>query len=790
MTRLTATRNRLHLLGRHGSTFGNLLVTAVILVGGADRAAAQPSGAPGAAAAADPKRSAAELAALREKLDATLWSNEVTAQRHEETFIKLWDDLRASPDQWKVLGSFPFQALHVGELAPSPPRDGKPTALGLEEFIVGPAKRKLSADDFKGQLAALASAGYRLVETEWHHSTFDQPKDGPARSTVSMTLHVVREKTVERIVVKGKIDVEWSGKSDAAGRPIPAKIETVDVKVLRRAAPAAFEEILTVSTDEKSKRLMPLLVYDLNGDGLSEIVLGGLNRIYWNEGAGKFRQAPLAEYPVEMFDAAILADFTGDGHVDLVCVSEDRYPRIFEGGKDGKFSQPSRRCARSQLELPKSFTAGDIDGDGDLDLWIGQYKFPYVEGSMPTPFYDANDGFPSVLLVNDGKGNFLDKTDAAGLSKKRNRRTFSSSLVDLDDDRDLDLITVNDFCGFDVYANDGQGKFTDVTDQIVDQKHLFGMGHCFADFDGDGLLDIYGIGMSSTTARRLDHMKLGPADRADINAKRSAMGYGNRLMLGRENTIDRRKQRVYRQAAFNDQLCRTGWSWGTTAIDFDNDGDKDIFVTNGHSSGRSARDYCTRYWCHDVYTGTSQANRELLSLFGDSLRDLHRGEISWNGFEHDVLWMNDRGRGFADAAFPLGIAFEFDGRAAASDDLDLDGRPDLLVVEHSAVDRQTVTYRLHVLRNRLETSNNWIGVQLGESPAGSPIGARVAVTYPGGRQIARVVTGDSFSSQHAATVHFGLGAATRVEAIDIEWASGKKRRLEGPTIRRYMRATP
>ncbi|RIK79891.1 MAG: hypothetical protein DCC68_12260 [Planctomycetota bacterium] len=185
-------------------------MTAVILVGGADRAAAQPSGAPGAAAAADPKRSAAELAALREKLDATLWSNEVTAQRHEETFIKLWDDLRASPDQWKVLGSFPFQALHVGELAPSPPRDGKPTALGLEEFIVGPAKRKLSADDFKGQLAALASAGYRLVETEWHHSTFDQPKDGPARSTVSMTLHVVREKPVERIVVKGKIDVEWS----------------------------------------------------------------------------------------------------------------------------------------------------------------------------------------------------------------------------------------------------------------------------------------------------------------------------------------------------------------------------------------------------------------------------------------------------------------------------------------------------------------------------------------------------------------------------------------------------
>jgi hypothetical protein len=630
----------------------------------------------------------------------------------------------------------------------------------------------------------LSKQGYRLVETEWHHSAFEQAdKYAPARSTVSMTLHILRDEPSARIAVKGNLKVDWSGKSDAAGNPIPQTITATDVEIWRRNAPAAFEEILAASSDEKHPRVMPLLVYDLNGDGLSEIVLGGLNRVYWNEGNARFRPEPLVEIEIDMFDAAILADFTGDGHVDLVCVGSDRYPRIFEGAAGGKFPGYSRRCAKSNVELPKSFTAGDVDGDGDLDLWIGQYKFPYVEGSMPTPFYDANDGYPATLLINDGKGNFLDNTDAAGLSKKRNRRTFSSSLVDLDDDGDLDLITVNDFCGVDVYSNDGSGKFTDVTDTMLDHRHLFGMGHCFADFNHDGLLDFYAIGMSSTTARRLDQMKLGPADRADINAKRSEMGYGNRLMLAAEEN----GRRVYRQAAFNDHVARTGWSWGTTAFDFDNDGDKDIFVANGHSSGRSARDYCTRYWCHDVYTGTSEANRELFKLFGDSLSELHRGEISWNGFEHDVLWMNEGGREFHNVAFPLGVAFEFDGRAVASDDLDADGRPDLLVVEYHAKNRREVQYKLHVLRNTLRTDRQWIGVRLADEPGRSPIGARVTVTYPGGRHIGRVVTGDSFSSQHAAALHFGLGDVQQVDAIEVRWPDGTMRRISRPAIGRYHR---
>jgi hypothetical protein len=217
----------------------------------------------------------------------------------------------------------------------------------------------------------------------------------------------------------------------------------------------------------------------------------------------QFQQETATRFPAalnEYTNQATLVDLEGDGDIDIAWANGGNFGspgspqilRLYVNDGDGFFADESVARTGGLAGLIRDVQFGDVDGDGDLDLWIGQYKFLYFEGSMPTPFYDANDGYPAALLVNDGKGNFLDNTDAAGLSKKRNRRTFSSSLVDLDDDGDLDLMTVNDFCGVDAYLNDGGGKFADATDAMLDQRHLFGMGHCFADFNHDGLLDFYG----------------------------------------------------------------------------------------------------------------------------------------------------------------------------------------------------------------------------------------------------------------------------------------------------------
>src|SRR5947207_15125749 len=92
-------------------------------------------------------------------------------------------------------------------------------------------------------------------------------------------------------------------------------------------------------------------------------------------------------------------------------------------------------------------TCGDIDADGDLDVFLAQYEEPYANGTTPNPYYDANDGNPCYLLLNDGHGNFNDATIGSGLEKKRQRRSYSASFADLDDDGALDLVVVSDFAG-------------------------------------------------------------------------------------------------------------------------------------------------------------------------------------------------------------------------------------------------------------------------------------------------------------------------------------------------------
>jgi hypothetical protein len=103
--------------------------------------------------------------------------------------------------------------------------------------------------------------------------------------------------------------------------------------------------------------------------------------------------------------------------------------------------------------------------------------------------------------------------------------------VDLDGDGDLDLVVVSDFCGTDLYLNDGSGRFQDVTDTRLESPRTFGMSHTFADYDRDGRLDMFVTGMSSTTSRRLERMAAFPAGYDEANRMRAVMGYGNRMYL-------------------------------------------------------------------------------------------------------------------------------------------------------------------------------------------------------------------------------------------------------------------
>ncbi len=733
-----------------------------------------------------------KLRAEVKRLDETVWAQEVQAQQYEETFIRLWDDLRRSTDKLATFEKFKVDEVRLGS-----PVGTEIHRHGILLRTFGGPGRSLNAVERRTWLATLRQQGFQIVSTEWHHKKFEPAAaGGGAHSTFGMTLYVGQPARQQRFLITGDLHIEWHTTVNAEGTFDPRIIDATGLTMAEREGPPVFKELPLPPPLKSPNNLYvkPVLAYDLNRDGLSEIILPWQNTIYWNRGGGKFEAEKLCAFPVTNspdFEAssgtAILADFNGDGIPDLVMADREIKVVLFEGDRQGRFSTPGRLIfdPRPALAGPSVLTAGDVNGDGRLDLWLAQYKNPYEGGQMPTPYYDANDGFPSYLLLNQGNGKFVDATEAAGLSKKRFRRTYSSSLVDLDGDGYLDLLVVSDFSGLDLYRNNGKGQFTDVTDRWVDDRANFGMGHTFGDYNQDGKLDFYVTGMSSTTARRLDAMQLGRNEFPEHQKMRGRMGYGNRMYLA--NGSGR-----YWQPAFKDQVARSGWSWGCTTFDLANDGHQSLYIANGHLSSQTSKDYCSSFWTHDIYLGNSQPDRDTSLLFATiATRPLKSG-LSWNGFEHKVLFLNEGEKGFLSAAFLMDIDFEFDARAVISDDLDGDGHPDLLVVEKKSRLEGPVVSTLHAYRNQWPAENHWIGVRLADEPNQSPIGAKITVKTPAGPRVAVIVNGDSYRAQHSNTRHFGLGATTGVDAIEVRWPNGKTRTLNHPDIDRYhlIPATP
>lgn len=730
----------------------------------------------------------------RDRFDQTVWSEEVAAQEYEQTIVKYWDQmLQPEDDKYAVLAKFPFKSITLDSLG-----DVLPIEWGIKRIMSGGKGKTLNREEWRKFLTDMQSLGYKLDAIEFHQASYEDNPGGTPVSIFSTLLNVMNEDDSKRWQIKSKLRIEWTDNKDEDGRYIPGDMTLFDTTILEREGSVVFEH--SILEKEFTVSSHPI-AYDLNQDGFSEILLPSNNIILWNRGDGQFDKREAFSVPgrpaPKLIFTTTLADFDGDGNVDMLCSGQFRdllddpmsIPEnsvfLFRGDNDGAFTRPGIQAAPSTLELvtPKCSTAGDIDGDGDLDVWIAQYRDPYMYGQMPTPFYDANDGYPSYLLLNNGDGTFEEATESAGLSKKRFRRTFAASFVDLDQDLDLDLLVTSDFSGSDVYLNDGTGHFTDQTKNLLDESTNFGMGHAIADFNQDGNLDFFVTGMGSTTMRRLNQMGLTREDHPEFLEMRTRMGYGNRMYMAQDD-------QSFAQPNFKDSVARSGWAWGTTAFDFDSDGDSDIYITNGHQSGESTKDYCTQYWCHDVYTGTSEVNTAISYLFKDTAMGVTTRKISWDGHQKNHLYMNQSGKDFVNIGFLMNAGQIDDSRSTLSDDFNGDGHPDLLFTSRY-IDRQTAFEKLHLLMNQWPIENNWIGVRL-QIEAGGPstLGAKIRLQSKSNQQLGFIVAGDSFSAQHAPMKHFGLGADNQVDFIEIQWPNGAKQRVEAPEINKYHTFTP
>ncbi|HXT39260.1 MAG TPA: CRTAC1 family protein [Candidatus Angelobacter sp.] len=718
----------------------------------------------------------AQFEAKEKRVDQTVWAKEREAEECGRTFESLWDALNAATNKLELIAAFP-----VDEIIPGDWSRLKSLPHGIEvRESAGPAPAQ-SAGAWRDWVEGHERAGWQLVQTEFRQNQFDaDAAGGPGRSRFYFRADLLNTANVERATIEGDLFVDWAVKRVGEQSPAVKRIDASGLVLKTRRGEPPFRLILNeqIAPPEKSYFIDPLILYDLDGDGLSEIILAAKNRVYHRREGGRYEAEPLCKYPPELITSAVIGDFDGDGAADFLCAGfKGLY--LFKGSATGTFDEPGRLVwvANPHLKYAQVLTCGDIDGDGDLDVWLGQYKVPYRDGQMPTPYHNANDGYPGYLLLNDGRGNFTDGTAEAGLEKKRWRRVYSGSFADLDGDGKLDLVVVSDFAGVDLYRNDGQGRFSDVSGEWVAEPHAFGMAHALADFNGDGRLDLLMIGMNSPAADRLVHLGLSRPGFEKDDEERARMTYGNRLYLARPNG-------GYDPAPFNDSIARSGWSWGCGAFDFDDDGYADVYIANGHESGKSVRDYDPEFWTHDIYVGDSRESVVKYAYFGKQIGNTRGQGQSYGGYEKNRLYWNERGASFVEIGHLTGVAMEEPSRNVVADDLDGDGRVDLLVTTFEAWPEARQTLRIY--QNTLDDRGNWIGFRFREeSGKPSPVGARVTLRYDGRSAVREIVTGDSHRSQHANAVHFGLGKAERVNRVEVRWPNGRVVTLREPTLNRY-----
>jgi len=722
-----------------------------------------------------PKIAAAEAAAIERRehlVDQTIWRKEMEAQEYGRVFEDFWDALNAATNKWEVVERLPFESIVLGEW-----KVKESLGYGIERWI--PEKKSetrhlVSYNGLMDEVRKWKEAGWGIMQCEFRHNAFDpQTNDIPAKSKFYFSVHLTNASPA-RATVEGDVTIDWKLRRTNTA-PTIMKIDASKLEAMFRGGPPAFTQIFNETFDPPrfSLWIEPLLVYDLDGDDIPEIALPSLN-ILLRLRRDHYQKEKFCSTDRLQILNGLFADFDGDGITDFLYLEFDGV-FLLKGSPGGNFRSPPRLVAGAlnNFSGPRALTCGDIDSDGDLDIFVGQYRPPLESGTMPTPYYDSNDAYPCYLLLNDGNGNFRDATEAAGLSVNRFRRVLGTSFVDLDGDGALDLMVTSDFAGVDVYRNDGRGKFVDVTKQWIDEAHAFGMSHAFADFNGDGLLDFVMAGMTSATASRLEHFGISRPN-SKIDAKmRAKMSFGNRLYFAKRDG-------GFFQSEVGQALA-PGWTWGVCAADFDNDGFSEIYFANGMLSGPSVRDVEGELWLHDIFVGTTQPDPGMSVYFSAKSDRLTREGLSQGGYDKNRLYLNRGGREFVDIAHLLGVALQADSRNVVAADVDHDGRVDLVVTSIGGTlsTRQT----LQIFKNNLEDTGNWIEFDFrDEAGRRSAVGASVLLNADGRQRVEVNVTGDSFRSQRPNSVRFGLGTIKAVESAQIRWPGGALIRIAGPQI--------
>ncbi|MHC4432221.1 MAG: CRTAC1 family protein [Planctomycetota bacterium] len=472
-------------------------------------------------------------------------------------------------------------------------------------------------------------------------------------------------------------------------------------------------------------------IYFLNGSPLKGAKFDDppKNALYRNEGNWKFtdvtERARAGDTGYGLGVAA--GDYDNDGDLD-VYVNNHGPNVLYRNEGNGTFTDVTRKAGvanGSHTGAGACFL--DMDKDGDLDLYVSSYfDFSYEKHRTGVadgyPVYIGPASFPAapdVLYRNNGDGTFTDVSKSAGIAE---HVSWGMGMIcaDYDNDGDTDIFVANDGAGNFLFENDGTGKFEEVGLMAGVAYDIHGdgqgsMGVDCGDYDNDGLLDFY------------------------------VTSYQNQLATLYKNLGD---------SAFDDVTRVTGAgegtvsnvTWGTGFADFDNDGDRDIFVACGHLLDN-------------------------VELFDD--RSTY--------FETNVLLTNTDNGKFVNTSNQSGdgMKIKLSSRGAGFDDLDNDGDLDVAILNS----RREPT----ILRNDSPSKGHWLQVRLkGVRTNRDGIGARVKIVAGDLTLTDEVHSGRGYQSHYGMRLHFGLGAREKVDRIEVRWIGGSTDVFENVEVDRIL----
>ncbi|WP_299557360.1 FG-GAP-like repeat-containing protein [Seonamhaeicola sp.] len=536
-------------------------------------------------------------------------------------------------------------------------------------------------------------------------------------------------------------------------------------------------------------------VGDVNNDGLVDIFfvssLKG-NELYLNTGGLQFKnitQISAVKGQYGFSTGATMVDINYDGKLDIyVC-------------KSGRFNDPNKRknelyinqglnnqgipvfseeASKYQLDLPHNSTQAaffDYDKDGDLDMFLLNHGIDPLYSTnikqIPKLLNEASQNQSEQLYRNDG-GKFTNVSKLCGITNNALSFGLGIAIGDVNNDGWPDILTGHDYSEKDhMYLNQKNGTFKEVSHQAIRHMSNFSMGNDIADFNNDGLLDFISVDMVSESSYEIKTSMSGmnPAEFYQL------VDYGlhhqymfNTLQMN--NGISENHVPLFSDIAQLAGVSNTDWSWGPLLFDMDNDGYKDLFVSNGikrdfrNNDFRIYKEKRTKQHLKEL----KQTNNPKL-LFETYVKDLI--ERIPTRKKSNLFYTNNGDLTFTKQNTDWGLDVLTSSTGAAYADLDNDG--DLDVVTNN-VDDFAFIYR----NNTLQTSdgNNYLQIQLkGSDKNPDGVGARVQIKCGKQQQVIEQNLTRGFQSSISRKLHFGLGENTVVDTLTIVWPDGKEQKL-------------